>query len=238
MALIKTITRKPSVRRLLCWLGAHYIRFVFKSGHWQTIRGEIPQRFRDEGKPFITCFWHGRILMMPYAWNSPLTFHTLISEHTDGELIANTIAHFGFGAIAGSTKRGGTAALRKILKVLADGEYVGITPDGPRGPRMRASEGIVTISRFSGAPVIPVSFGATRRRVLNSWDRFVIALPFSRGVIVWGKPIYIDRNADDPRLVDARQSVENALNAVTVEADELCGCAPIEPAALPEQAVS
>jgi hypothetical protein len=232
---IKTITRKPSVRRFLCRLGAYYIRFVFRSGRWQTVRGDIPQRFLDENKPFIAGFWHGRLLMMPYAWTGPQAFHTLISEHPDGRLIADTIAHFGFGAIAGSSTRGGAAALRKILQVLADGEYVGITPDGPRGPRMRASDGIVTVARLAGAPIVPVSFGAARRRVLNTWDRFVLALPFSRGVIVWGEPIAVERDADDSELDEARRAVEDALNAITAEADALCGRAPVEPAAVNER---
>ncbi|MEX2450013.1 MAG: hypothetical protein WD407_04080, partial [Rhodospirillales bacterium] len=109
------------------------------------------------------------------------------------------------------------------------------TPDGPRGPRMRASDGIVTIARLAGAPIVPVSFGAARRRVLNTWDRFVLALPFSRGVIVWGDPIVIERDADDAKLDEARRAVEDALNAITAEADALCGCAPVEPAAVNER---
>ncbi|MEQ8195113.1 MAG: lysophospholipid acyltransferase family protein [Rhodospirillales bacterium] len=238
MASIKTITRKPGVRRFLCWLGAQYIRLVYKSGRWETRRGDIPQRFIDANEPFIAGFWHGRLMMMPYAWTSPKTFHTLISEHPDGRLIADTIAHFGFGAIAGSSTRGGTAALRQILKALNEGAYAGITPDGPRGPRMRATEGIVTIARLAGAPVIPVSFGAARRRVLNTWDRFVLALPFSRGVIVWGDPVSVPRDADEYGLEEARRRIEDAINAVTDEADILCGCAPVEPAALNERAAS
>ena len=235
VSLIKTITRKEIVRRFLCWLGARYIRFVYASSRWQIIRGDIPKKFYDLNQPFILSFWHGRLLMMPYCWDDTQPIHTLTSSHSDGQFLARTVAHFGIKTIVGSTTRGGTAALRGILNVLKEGECIGITPDGPRGPRMRASDGIINIARLAGVPIIPASYGISRRRVLGSWDRFILAKPFSKGVIVWGEPITVDRNAEGVALEAARLAVENGLNAVTNEADTLCGCATIEPAPLSEK---
>jgi len=122
------------------------------------------------------------------------------------------------------------------LKALKANEYVGITPDGPRGPRMRATDGIVTVARVSGVPIIPCSYSARSRKVLGTWDRFIVPLPFTRGVIVWGEPIYIARNADEAALQTARLTVETGLNAVTHAADEAMGVAPVEPAPLPSRA--
>ena len=65
---LKTFLRNQTVRRFLCWLGAQYIRLVHATGTWSVAGGEIPRRFWSEGKPFIACFWHGRLLMMPYTW--------------------------------------------------------------------------------------------------------------------------------------------------------------------------
>jgi lysophospholipid acyltransferase (LPLAT)-like uncharacterized protein len=238
VSLIKTITRNEIVRRVLCRLGAGYIRFVYASSRWQTIRGDIPKKFFDQDKPFILSFWHGRLLMMPYCWDKTKPIYMLASSHPDGQLIAKTVVNFGIKTIAGSTTRGGTAALRGLLGIIKAGECIGLTPDGPRGPRMRVSDGIVNIARLAGVPIIPASFGITRRRVLGSWDRFVLAKPFSRGVIVWGEPITIDRDADDDAQETARRAVEEGLNAVTNEADTLCGCTTIEPAPLIEQGAS
>ena len=235
MSLFKTITRKKIVQRFLCWLGAIYIRFIYASTRWQTVRGEIPEALHAQNKPFIVCLWHGRILLMPYAWNRTHPIHMLISTHPDGQLIAGTIAHFGLRTIAGSTTRGGTAALRGLLKVLKAGDCIGVTPDGPRGPRMRASDGIINIARLAGVPIVPASYSVTKRRVLGSWDRFILALPFSHGAMVWGDPIHIERDADEATLEAARHSVEENTNAVTAEADALCGHAPLDPAPLPEQ---
>ncbi|WP_316978416.1 lysophospholipid acyltransferase family protein [Shumkonia mesophila] len=226
----KRILGSDAVRRMLCWLGAQYIRFVHATGRWSVVRGDVPQALWERGEPFILCFWHGRLLMMPYCWNRRVAIHMLISQHRDGQIIARTVGHFGIHAIAGSSKRGGAGALRAMLKALQAGECVGITPDGPRGPRMRASDGIVSVARLAGVPVVPATFAVDRRKVLGSWDRFVVAWPFARGVLVWGEPITVERDADDAAIEAARARVETALNAITAEADGLVGASPIEPA--------
>jgi len=223
----KRILGSDAVRRVLCWLGAQYIRFVYATGRWTVLRGDIPRAFWDRGEPFILCFWHGRLLMMPYCWNRRVDIHMLISQHRDGQIIARTVGHFGIRTIAGSTQRGGAGALRAMLKVLQAGECVGITPDGPRGPRMRASDGIVSVARLAGVPIVPATFAVDRRHVLGSWDRFVVAWPFARGVLAWGEPIHVTRDAD---VEAARARVEEALNVLTAEADALVGAAPVEPA--------
>ncbi|MFQ5984407.1 MAG: lysophospholipid acyltransferase family protein [Alphaproteobacteria bacterium] len=230
MGLIKHLFKRDQVRRSLCWLAARYIRLVYASGRWSERRADIPERFWQAGKPFILAFWHGRLLMMPTSWSPGAKMNMLISQHRDGALIAEVIAHFGLGSVRGSTRRGGTAALRGLMTALKRGECVGITPDGPRGPRMRASGTIVDIARLAGAPIVPAAYSASPRRVLSTWDRFVLALPFGRGVIVWGEPITVARRAEAGEVEAARRAIEEGLNAVTSEADRLVGAAVIEPA--------
>ncbi len=232
MSLIKKVTRSESVRGFLCWLGAQFIRLVRSTGSWQVEGGEFPAAFWSENKPFILAFWHGRIMMMPYCWPRNTTIRMLISQHRDGQFIARTVAHFGIDTVAGSSSKGGSAALRSMLRSLKQGECVGITPDGPRGPRMRASDGIVHVARMSGVPVIPCGFSAKRRKVLGSWDRFTVAFPFTRGVFVWGEPVTVPADATAEQLEQARLAIENGLTHVTQSADRLMGHTPVEPAAL------
>ena len=227
---LKRVLRNETIRRLICWLGAQYIRFVHATGTWTVVGAEIPRRFWDADRPFILCFWHGRLMMMHACWQTERVIHTLTSQHPDGQLIARTTAHLGIRTVPGSSTRVGSGALRALLRILEGGECIGLTPDGPHGPRMRASDGIVTLARLSGTPIVPVAFGIDRRRVLSSWDRFIVALPFGRGVFVWGEPIKVAREADAPDLEAARRQIEDALNAVTGDADRLGGFAPIEPA--------
>lgn len=232
--MLKATLKSGAVRGLLCWLGALYIRFVYLTGRWRTVGGDIPRRFWDEGKPFILAFWHGRLLMMPYCWDRGAVIHMLISQHRDGQIIARTVGHFGIRTVAGSSSSGGARALRLMVKSLKAGDCVGITPDGPQGPRMRASDGIVSVARLSGVPIIPVTFSATRCRFLGTWDRFLVAWPFTRGVMVWGEPIAVPRGADVDARDAVRMEIEESLNAITLKADLLCKNRPVEPAALLE----
>jgi lysophospholipid acyltransferase (LPLAT)-like uncharacterized protein len=227
---MKRVLQSEVVRRLFCWLAAQYIRLVHWSGQWRVVGDEVPKRYWDEGKPFILAFWHGRLLMMPYCWDRRRAIHMLISQHRDGQLIAHTVSHFGIRAAAGSSTRGGAQALRTLVRALANGDCVGITPDGPRGPRMRASDGIVSLARLAGVPIVPAAYGTTRGRFLDTWDRFLLAWPFGRVVVVWGKPIAIDRDAGTEAAEVARRLIEDGLIAVTAEADRLTGRTPVEPA--------
>tara|TARA_R110001592_G_scaffold58895_3_gene178693 strand:- start:1784 stop:2488 length:705 start_codon:yes stop_codon:yes gene_type:complete len=230
--MLKRILKSDGLRRALCWLGSLYIRLVHATGRWRVVGGDAARAHWAAGKPFILCFWHGRILMMPHCWPRDKAIHMLISQHRDGQIIARTVGHFGIETVAGSSSKGGAQALRAMVKALKAGDCVGITPDGPRGPRMRASDGAVALARLSGVPIIPATFGAARGRVLQSWDRFLVAWPFGRGVIVWGDPIDVARDADAAALGAARLRVENALNAITAEADRLTGRVPVEPASV------
>ncbi|CAA7617996.1 conserved hypothetical protein [Magnetospirillum sp. LM-5] len=234
MGLAKQIGKSETLRGTLCWLVSLYIRLLYASGSWQVVRGDIPAAFWDQGKPFILSFWHGRILMMMKCWRPGVPISMLISQHRDGLLIARTVAHFGIKTVAGSTTRGGGNALRGLLKMLKGGECIGITPDGPKGPRMRASAGFINIARLSGCPIIPVAYSARRRKLLGSWDRFVIPWPFSGGVFVWGEPMHVTADSD---IEECRRLLEDRMIAVTDEADHLAGVEPVAPAdPLPETA--
>jgi lysophospholipid acyltransferase (LPLAT)-like uncharacterized protein len=98
---------------------------------------------------------------------------------------------------------------------------------------MRASDGVVQVARLTGVPVIPCSFSVVRRRVLGSWDRFVVALPFSSGVFVWGQPIRVPAGASEAEMEGYRSAVEQSLNAISERADQMTGHTPIVPAEVP-----
>ncbi|MEX2649837.1 MAG: lysophospholipid acyltransferase family protein [Alphaproteobacteria bacterium] len=222
--------RAPSVQALASRMIAGYVRLVKATSRWRTVGAEVPARLWDANQPFIVCFWHGRLLMMPLGWPPGVAVKILISSHADGRLIARVIGRFGLGTITGSTRRGGSEALRAMLRALRRGEPVVLTPDGPRGPRMRADGAIVDLARLSGRPIVPAAFAASRCWIAPSWDRFVVALPFTRGVYVWGEPVAVPRDADAAAIEAARHLVEERLNAATAEADRRVGRAAIEPA--------
>jgi len=231
MRLGKRLRRAAPVQSMLAWLAAQYIRLLFLTTQWTVICPPETERCLAKGRPFIACFWHGRMIMMRAALPRGVTMHVLISEHSDGQLISRAVAELGIATVSASSRRGGAAALRSMSGLLDRGENIGITPDGPRGPRMRAKPGAIKAAQLSGVPVLPLSGAVGRRRILGSWDSFCLALPFSRGVIQWGDPIEVPRQADDAELERLRLRLEDSLNRLTAEADRRFGQPEILPAA-------
>lgn len=230
MGVVKRMVRSEAAQSGLSMVAASYIRLISLTSRFRTIgREQIDDHLRDQ-RPFIAAFWHGRLLMAPTQWARAAPLKVIISHHRDGEFIARMAARFGVEAVRGSTSKGGANALRAMLRVLKSGEFVGITPDGPRGPRMRAQMGTVVLAQMSGAPIIPVTYAVSRRRIAGSWDRFIIPLPFSRGIYLWGSPITVPRNANTELLEAKRLELENELNRICDTADGMVGVAPIEPA--------
>ncbi|HEY3909694.1 MAG TPA: lysophospholipid acyltransferase family protein [Stellaceae bacterium] len=219
----RRLLRHPRLRRAACWAIHCYIRLVYRSNRWQVEGGEAPRRLLAEGRVFIGAFWHGRMLLIPLAWQRMAPMHMLISAHRDGRIIADAVAYFGIAAIAGSTRRGGSAALRSMLQRLKNGACVAITPDGPSGPAMRVSAGLINLARLAQVPIVPVTYATSRRRILASWDRFHVALPFGRGIFLWGEPIEIAGDLDEPGLERARQLIENRMIEMAGEADRRVG---------------
>ena len=222
-AAMRHFLRNARLRQAACWVIQCYIRFVYATNRWSVEGAERPRRLTREGRSFIVAFWHGRLLMMPLAWHRLTAFHMLISAHPDGRIIAGAMTYFDIDTIAGSTRRGGSAALRAMLKRLKEGACVGITPDGPRGPAMNASLGIVNIARRAQVPIVPLTYATSRRRVLGTWDRFHLALPFGRGVYLWGEPIEIAADLDDAGLEHARRLVEIRMLEMVHEAERRVG---------------
>ncbi len=225
---MKQLLRHDLIQRAIAWLAAQVLHLAYVTSRWTVIGADRPEL--APGRPFLGVFWHGRMLMMPMQWGRRAPMHMLISEHADGQLISRIIAHHGINTIAGSSSNGGAAALRIMVKTLKSGGHVAVTPDGPRGPRMRAAAGIAMTARLAGVPIMPVTYASSRAKLLRSWDRLMVALPFGRGVFIWGEPIRVPPDADAGQLEAARRLVEERLNAITAEADRRCGRAPVEPA--------
>ncbi len=231
VSIAKRLLKSTGSQVLLAGLAALVIRLVQASTRWQEERPPEAGELLRQSAPFIGCFWHGRMLLMGHARPRRQAFHLLISGHRDGQFISRAVAHLGVATVAGSSRRGGAEALRGIHKLLQRGDAVGITPDGPRGPRMRAKPGAIKAAQLAGVPILPVSAAISHCRILKTWDGFCIPWPFARGVILWGAPITVPASADAETLEAARQRLESELNRLTAEAESRCGQIRVEPAA-------
>ncbi len=219
------------------FLVTQYMRLVHATGRVEFIDEHYPQEFWDKGEPFIGSLWHGRFIMMPFAWRSKYRIGAIVSKHGDGEFISRVLTNFNFVNVRGSSNaankkrkdRGGAEAFRAMVRALRDGTSMGITLDGPKGPRMRVKDGAILLARMTGKPILPVAFSANRGMNLTTWDSFLLAWPFSRAVFKWGAPIYVPRDADAALMESKRVELESTLNALTHELDTMMGRTPTEP---------
>lgn len=233
--LVKRIGKSTAARRAIAWIAASYIRLVYYTSRWDVEGLEQIQPLHAAKRSYVGAYWHGRMMLMPHFWlrRAPergLPMRVLISGHRDGMLISRAITYFGFETITGSKTRGGHGALRGLMRSLDEGIHVSVTPDGPRGPRMRLQPGVITLAVLSGAPLLPITFSAARCRVLGTWDRFLVALPFNRGIILIGEPFTVPKDADEFAREAARLEFERRMNALVFEADRRMGRTPVEPA--------
>ena len=155
--------------------------------------------------------WHGELLMVPYAYTKYRKIShvkLLISEHFDGNLIAKTLAYFGFETIRGSSTRGGVKALMQSIKDLKAGYDLGITPDGPKGPRHEVSDGIIHMAQKAKVKIVLVEICPDRYWQLKSWDRFVIPKPFGTITYHISKPIDIS----SLEFEEARELIKKGLS--------------------------
>lgn len=218
---LKKIIRSSITQAALAQVGYFYLWFVFKTTRWTYIGLEHLEQLIQADTPFIAAFWHGRLAMLPFLWRWDKPFYMLLSEHGDGRFIAKVIAHHSIKSIYGSSTRGGARAALACIKELKQGHSMGITPDGPKGPRHQVSEGLIHIARLSSAPIVPASYALKRHRFLKTWDRFLAPLPFTQGVFVLGEPIHVDKDKSESAINESCITLTQALLAVETKADRI-----------------
>ncbi len=221
--MLRRLVKHPAVQRSGARVLGLYLDFALRSTRW-TLHGEPNLAPYLRGAPAVVAFWHERLPLMPTLWllarrrGTAARVHVLVSRHRDGRLIGALVQRFAVQVVHGSSSKGGAAGLRTMAALLAGGDHVAITPDGPRGPRRRAAPGVAQLAELSGAPVLPCAAQTTRRMKLGTWDGMVLPLPFGRGAIVCGEPIAVAPEGWQTAL----PMIEAALNAVTDTANLLC----------------
>ncbi|MFH1282080.1 MAG: lysophospholipid acyltransferase family protein [bacterium] len=200
-------------------LGMLYIRFVSLTSRIVEDKRNIADELIKERRNVIFAFWHCRQFFLGYIRRND-KIKVLISESKDGEYIARVINYFKMDTVRGSTSRGAVKALVQSLQALKLGYCIGITPDGPKGPVCKVQKGLLMLAQKSGAPIIPLSFGAKRKKIIKSWDQYYIPYPFNKIAATYGDPIYIK---SDDNLEEIAPFVEEKLNENTKRSDELAG---------------
>ncbi|NBB93933.1 MAG: DUF374 domain-containing protein [Gammaproteobacteria bacterium] len=192
------------------------------SATWRLRRHEPPaftERL-ERGEPFIVAMWHGDELGL-VCFGPSYHLATMASWSKDGELMNYVLRKFGFETARGSSSRGGSRALRGLMRLARKGWSPVIAVDGPRGPVHKAKPGVLELARITGLPVFPCAMACSRHIPLHrSWDLTDLPTPFARVLIYWGDPIAVARE-NDSRSAEMTQRLEDGINRCRREAREM-----------------
>ena len=186
----------------------------------KNMNEEEENHFKNLTGPYILTLWHGRIFYLFYYLRRHPDYFLLISPSEDGDLLARLARLMGYSVIRGSTYKKAVSAARSLIKVLRRNQRIIIIADGSRGPRCVAQPGSVQLAGITGAPIFPMTFGTKNKVVLNSWDQFVIPLPFTRCTLNFSSPISLPQKSSEQIIEEKRLELENALNRISKASEE------------------
>jgi lysophospholipid acyltransferase (LPLAT)-like uncharacterized protein len=199
-------------------LGAALIRALGATWRIRPVDDEHRVAARERSPRLIFAFWHGRLLPLTYEYRDRGA-RILASQHADGELLGQTLRFLGYGHVRGSSTRGGSRAIMELVEELRSGHDLGLTVDGPRGPRHVVKPGVVEIAKLTGSAILPITSASRRHRTFASWDRFELPYPWARVVVRYGPAVTVPADADRDLMEARRLDVERILNHITAEAD-------------------
>ncbi len=178
----------------------------FEISGWENFK-----RIATDKKVPIYAFWHERIFLSTYFFRNR-NIIVITSQSFDGEYIARFIQRLGYGAVRGSSTRGGVGALAQMIRLMKQNLSMGFTLDGPKGPRHVAKTGAILLAKKTGNPVMPFVIEAGEYWTLQSWDKLQIPKPFSRAKIFIGELVYVAPDADPEEIENKRRELQKNLD--------------------------
>lgn len=212
---IKTVTKSRCFLKILSALVYIYINIVYFTSKKYVIYPKSFNKNLYQKENAIYAFWHNRLSLMFFMQPKKIRTNVLISEHKDGQLIADTSVLFKTKIIEGSSSNISMSSLKRIIKSLVAGESLAITPDGPRGPVYQINSNIAKIAKRTSKTIIPMSFSCKKKKIMKSWDKFILPLPLNTIYLVYGTPIKpTESNIDD--------LLKKELNHLHIKFDKKC----------------
>ncbi len=205
--------------RLLSFIGWIILSLWSRTVRMRFVNKTVPDRLTSEGKNFIYAFWHGRQFLLFHSHrNSGVVINA--SESRDGEIQAGILKRFGFAVVRGSSKRKGERALLGLIDGLRKGRNIAVAVDGPRGPLHEAKQGVLYVAGKLNKPIVPVITSAKRYWILEKvWDKYLLPMPFTTGVVLYGEPITVTGTSEDVLQAKGKE-LAAALNGLMARADD------------------
>ena len=176
-----------------------------------------------QDKVAVLAFFHGRqFLLISTFLGRRVSIMSSLSR--DGELQARALSGLGFSIVRGSASRGGARGLIAMKKQMDRGYHGSFAVDGPKGPIHQVKPGAVYLAKKTGAPVLPLAASANPALTFNkAWDRYILPLPFCRGAVIYGDPIFLDGDLAEEAVDRDCEALQSVLVRLQEEADEAVG---------------
>jgi lysophospholipid acyltransferase (LPLAT)-like uncharacterized protein len=192
---------------------------LFRTCRYRIIGKEIFDKLRGRDENFIYVFWHGQHFIFSYLFRK-CEAYVLTSLSRDGQLLAKFLRLYRINSIQGSSTRRGYKAFHELKKILDNGGYVAIAPDGPKGPPNVLAPGVISLAGCSGKLILPMACQVEKSWHLNTWDTLIIPRPFSKIILCFGEPFVVNNlNRENREIV--RSNLEFKLNNLNQEAYRL-----------------
>lgn len=215
--------RFPLKARVLGWMLSWLMRLIFTSSRKRYTNLQVLERHLDRDQPFILVSWHNRNILACFGYLAHARrnrrFIPLASASRDGSLAAAAMHYLGVDCIRGSSSQGGSKALRQMLRAVKLGHDLGITPDGPRGPKYKVQPGVIATARMTGLPIIPMTYQAQHKKILRSWDAMIVPHPFTCLHYAYGEPIHVAKDADEAEMERCRLKLEQEMMRIVAVVD-------------------
>ncbi len=195
------------------------IRIIGLTARFEVVGWENHEEAERNGGLPIYVFWHDRIFLTTYWWRNRKIV-VMTSRSFDGEYIARFIQRFGYGAVRGSSTRGGVGAIIEMARLMRAGCTTAFTIDGPKGPRYVAKMGAVLLAKKSGHPIMPVTMALQKYWTVSSWDKFQIPKPFTKARVIVAPPIRVAADADEETLNAKRDELQATLDDLNRQTEE------------------
>jgi lysophospholipid acyltransferase (LPLAT)-like uncharacterized protein len=209
-----------NIRWKLIGVMGRIILWIWTKTNRMTVVGEKALlKLRTEKKPVVLLVWHGRIFIVPFFFRKR-NIMPLVSPSGDGEIAARIMDGWGYRILRGSSSHSIVKEWKEMVKELNRGGEVIIVPDGPKGPDRKMKLGGLKLAQKTGAYLVPFTFSTNKKKILKSWDSFLMFYPFRKVVAMYGEPISIDAGLRDEKLENERQKVEDILIELDHKADK------------------
>ena len=207
---------KLTLAARLAWI---MLNFLGRTVRLREVGADNYRKLEEAGKGYIFTLWHGR-MFIPIFVQRKRGIVAMVSQHTDGEIIARAVEMLGYRTVRGSSTRGGGKALREMVKLIKAGANGAMMPDGPRGPKGDFKEGSLILAQLTGAYLVPMTHACSKAKVFGSWDNFMLVKPFSKVVVAYGEPVVVPRKLDADGLAKIKTEMERRMDELVEQAEQ------------------